>query len=150
MGGLCGNGGSCADAEHIAGELMKGFLKSRPLSLEQKQQMQKRCPTLEEDTLNHLQQGLPAIPLTSFTALQTAISNDTDPALTYAQAMMALGKEGDVLLCISTSGNAKNVCAAAMVAKALGITVISLTGISGGKLSGLSDICICSQDQRCL
>lgn len=140
---ICGNGGSCADAEHIVGELMKGFLKKRPLSQAQCQFMKEQCPMLENAMLEKLQQGLPAIALPSFTALNTAFCNDVEPELMYAQALMGLGKKGDIVLCISTSGNASNILAAAKVAKALGLTVIGLTGMHGGRLKDVADICIC-------
>ena len=139
----CGNGGSCADADHIVGELMKGFLRRRPLSHDQKCAMQTECPELEEAVLSKLQQGLPALSLCSLTALNTAFCNDVDPELIYAQSVLGLGKAGDLLICMSTSGNAANVCAAAKVAKSLGITVIGLTGAGGGKLKPLADVCIC-------
>lgn len=140
---ICGNGGSCADAEHIVGELMKGFLKKRPLSQSQCQFMKEQCPMLENAILEKLQQGLPAIALPSFAALNTAFCNDVEPELVYAQALMGLGKKGDIVLCISTSGNASNILAAAKVAKALGLTVIGLTGMHGGRLKDIADICIC-------
>lgn len=140
---LCGNGGSCADAEHIVGELMKGFLKKRPLSREVAEQMQARNPMIDAGQLSQLQCGLPAIALSSFSALNSAFCNDVDPELIYAQPLMGLAKPEDILICISTSGNSKNVVAAAHVGKALGMTVISLTGKTGGKLKDLSDICIC-------
>ncbi len=139
---LCGNGSSCADCDHIVGELMKGFLKKRPLSTEQKTKMTSLSPLLEEETLSKLQGGLPAIALPSITALNSAFCNDVDPELIYAQSVMSLGKSGDVLIAMSTSGNAKNVFAAAKVAKGLGLTVIGLTGSSGGKLNQIADICI--------
>lgn len=139
---LCGNGGSCADCDHIVGELMKGFLKKRPLSTEQKAQMTNLSPLLDEETLSKLQGGLPAISLPSLTALNSAFCNDVDPELIYAQSVMAMGKTGDVLIAMSTSGNAKNVFAATKVAKGLGLTVIGLTGKGGGNLSEISDICI--------
>lgn len=139
---LCGNGGSCADCDHIVGELMKGFLKKRPLSTEQKAQMTNLSPLLDEETLSKLQGGLPAISLPSLTALNSAFCNDVEPELIYAQSVMAMGKTGDVLIAMSTSGNAKNVFAAAKVAKGLGLTVIGLTGKGGGNLSEISDICI--------
>ena len=100
---LCGNGGSCADCEHIAGELMKGFLKKRPLSDAVKTEMSKS--DIDESVSARLQEGLPAIPLTSFTALNTAFCNDVDPELVYAQSLFALGKKDDLLVAISTSGN---------------------------------------------
>ena len=139
---LCGNGGSCADCDHIVGELMKGFIKKRPLSTEQKAQMKNLYPLLEEETLSKLQGGLPAISLPSMTALNSAFCNDVDPELIYAQSVMALGKKNDVLIALSTSGNAKNVFSAAKVAKGLGIRVIALTGKTGGMLKECSDICI--------
>ncbi len=139
----CGNGGSCADADHIVGELMKGFLKKRPLSDTKKQAMQAKCPELDDQTLACLQCGLPALSLCSLTALNTAFCNDVDPDLTYAQGVLAIGNPGDVLMCMSTSGNATNVILAAKVAKALGITVIGLTGAHGGKLRQIADVCIC-------
>ena len=139
---LCGNGGSCADCDHITGELMKGFLKKRPLSASEQAVMREKCPELETDTLKKLQKGLPAVPLTSMAALFTAFCNDVDPALVYAQQVLALGKPGDVLLGISTSGNAQNVAAAAKVARALGIPVIGLAGEKGGMLAALADIAV--------
>lgn len=139
----CGNGGSCADSEHIVGELMKGFLKKRPLPQEKIAEMKKNNPDVPEEWLAKLQGGLPAFALPSFGALNTAFCNDVDPELIYAQPLMGMGKAGDILVCISTSGNSKNVVAAAHVGKALGMKVIALTGQTGGKLKNLADICIC-------
>lgn len=139
---LCGNGGSCADCEHIVGELMKGFLKKRPLNDTQKAEMKAKTDLIDDELLCKLQGGLPAISLPSFSALNTAFCNDVDPKLMYAQTLFALGKQGDVLVAISTSGNAKNVFEALRVAKALGIKVIGLTGATGGLLKQHSDICI--------
>ena len=139
---LCGNGGSSSDCEHISGELMKGFLKRRALSESFKAEMKEKCPQLEDETLNLLQGGLPAIALTSLTALLTAFSNDVSPELSYAQAVLSLGKKGDILIAISTSGNAENVVSAAKVAKGVGMTIISLTGKDGGKLKDFSDVAI--------
>ena len=139
---LCGNGGSCADCDHITGELMKGFLKMRPLSDERKTEMKKLSSDLSDDMLQKLQVGLPAISLVSMNALNSAFCNDVDPSLIYAQGVLGLGKPGDILIGISTSGNAKNVSAAAKVAKGLGMTVIGLTGVGGGVLGDLSDISI--------
>ena len=132
---LCGNGGSAADADHWAGELLKGFCQDRPLS---KQDRGRLRPAIAAK----LQGALPAIPLTSFPAASTAFGNDVDPHLAYAQLTSALGRRGDVFVGLSTSGNARNVCAAAEVARAKGLKVIALTGASGGKLQGLSDVCI--------
>ncbi len=139
---ICGNGGSAADGDHITGELMKGFLKKRPLSFSQQQAMMALAPELTPELLQGLQCGLPAISLPGSTALVSAFCNDADPALVYAQGVMALGKPGDILIGMSTSGNAKNVCYAAMVAKGLGMKVLALTGQSGGKLATLADIAV--------
>ena len=141
---LCGNGGSCADCEHIVGELMKGFLSKRPLSDKQKTEMKSRCALVDDSMLEKLQQGLPAIALPSLTALNSAFCNDVDPELIYAQPLMSLARENDILIGLSTSGNSANVFSAAKVAKALGIKVVGLTGKSGGKLKGVADICICA------
>ncbi len=131
---LCGNGGSAADCEHISGEFLKGFMKKRPYDENEL--------NLEEDILTKLQKGIPAIPLTSLTASLSAFANDVDPMLCYAQLVGALGKENDVFLGISTSGNAKNVALAAKTAKALGIKTIALTGKNGGHLKDICDIVI--------
>ena len=139
---LCGNGGSCADCDHIVGELMKGFLKKRPLDDSKKAEMREKCAELDDATLSKLQAGLGAISLPSITALGSAFNNDVDSELTYAQATLALGKAGDVFIGLSTSGNAKNVAAAARVARGLGMTVIGMSGEGGGKLATLSDIAI--------
>ncbi len=132
---ICGNGGSCADSEHIAGELMKGFLKKRQLSPEERS-------GLEPEIADKLQNGLPCIPLTSFSALNTAFCNDVEPELVFAQPLWVLGEGNDMLIAISTSGNSKNVVAAAKVAKAKGMTVLALTGKSGGKLRDIADITV--------
>ena len=139
----CGNGGSCADCDHISGELMKGFLKMRPLSDGKKAEMRERFPAIDEKALSSLQYGLPAISLPSLTALNTAFSNDVDPELIYAQGVLALAVASDVLLAISTSGNSKSVTRAAEIARALGVTVIALTGKGGGWLAKIADVCIC-------
>lgn len=135
---LCGNGGSAADADHIVGELMKGFLKKRPLSDEQKSAF------AAEDTAlaNGLMGGLPAISLHSQSALLTAFMNDEDPSLVYAQALYSLGQKDDVLLAISTSGNSENIVAAAKTAKTLGIKVIVLTGAKECRLDAIADLAI--------
>lgn len=139
---LCGNGGSNADAAHIAGELGKGFVKARPLSDEKKAAMRAKCPALDEEALTLLQDALPALPLDAGNALGSAFCNDVEPSLVYAQQVLGLGKPGDVLLALSTSGNSANVVEAAKVAKGLGLLVIALTGETGGRLRELSDVCI--------
>ena len=143
---LCGNGGSCADCDHIVGELMKGFLKKRPLDNIKKAEMKDNCGLVDDELLNKLQGGLPAIAIPSITALNSAFCNDVDPELIYAQPLMSLARENDILIGISTSGNSKNVFGAVKVAKALGIKVIGLTGKTGGKLKDTADICICAPE----
>lgn len=145
---LCGNGGSAADCEHIVGELMKGFLKLRPIEENAKNEMMKSSPLLDGELLSKLQRGLPAISLPHISALNSAFCNDVDAELIYAQSLFALGKRGDVLIALSTSGNAKNVAAALKVAKALGITVIGLTGAKGGFLRENADVCICAPENE--
>ena len=139
---LAGNGGSSADCDHIVGELMKGFVKKRPLSEGQRADLTSGCGEISESTLGKLQNALPAISLSSFTALNTAFANDVDPDLMYAQGVLGLGRRGDVLITISTSGNSKNTVEAAKIAKGLGLGVISLTGEGGGALAQISDVCI--------
>lgn len=140
---LCGNGGSAADCDHIVGELMKGFLKKRPLSDAKKAEMKRNCPEIPEEDLLLLQDGLPAVALpSSASALSAAFCNDVSPDLVYSQQLYVLGGKNDILIAISTSGNSGNVYKAALTAKALGIKVISLTGKGGGKLAGISDVCI--------
>ena len=139
---LAGNGGSAADCEHISGELLKGFMNKRPLSEEKRREMCASYP-IEEDVLDKLQMGLAAIPLTSLSALGTAFSNDVSPELVFAQGVFALGKRGDTLIAMSTSGNSKNVLRAAEVAKAVGVKVIGLTGQGGGALKDVCDVCVC-------
>ena len=139
---LCGNGGSSADCEHIAGELMKGFLKKRPVVEDE------RLKEFDEEFLKRLQGGLPAIALPSMTGVNTAFANDVDPEMVYAQAVLALGKENDILIGLSTSGNAANVANSLKVAKALNMTAIGLSGGTGGKMKEISDICICAPEKE--
>ena len=137
---LCGNGGSAADCEHIVGELMKSFKKSRALSMEEKQSL---AQFEHWETLgNVLEKGVKAVSLISHLSLSTAFANDKEPSVVFAQQLYVLGDKGDCLLAISTSGNSKNCVYAAEVAKWKGLQVISLTGEKQSKLSLLSDICI--------
>ena len=131
---VCGNGGSAADSEHIVGELQKGFMKKRPLSEEKKAAL--------GEIGERLQGGLPAISLVCSAAILSAVANDLGGDLVYAQQVMALGREGDVLLGISTSGNAENICAAFAAAKAQGMTCIALTGARDSRMSALADITV--------
>ena len=140
---LCGNGGSSADCEHIAGEMLKGFMmKRKPVGEEYK----RLSAELGDEAASKLQQGIPAVPLTSITGTLSAFANDVDPALVYAQLVYALGAENDVLYALSTSGNSTNVVWAVKAAKALGIKTVAFTGKSGGKLREVADICICAPE----
>ncbi len=136
---LTGNGGSCADCEHITGELMKGFYLKRPLRGEEKAAVHQTTDALLPETAEILQQGLPAIALTGHAALSTAVQNDIDPLLGPAQQVVALGKPGDVVIGISTSGNAKNAALAVSVAKALKMHTLALTGGTGGRLKSICE-----------
>ena len=132
----CGNGGSAADSAHIVGELMKGFMLERALSDAEKEAFQ------DKSIANGLQGALPAISLVGEGALMTAFCNDCSPELVFAQQVYGLMNENDVLLCLSTSGNSKNVVAAAQTAKAKGGRVVSIVGGNGGVLSEISDAAI--------
>lgn len=139
---LCGNGGSRSDADHIAGELMKGFLRRRALAPAERRRFGERFGTEGEALGRSLQGGLRAIVLGAESALTTAVSNDTDPDLIFAQPLYVLGRPGDVLLALSTSGNARNVAMACRVAALRDMSVIALTGRSGGQLRELAQVCI--------
>ncbi len=139
---LCGNGGSCADCDHIAGELLKGFMLRRPVTEEFDRNMSARFADEGHMIASRLQQGLPAISLAGHAAAISAFANDVDPELVYAQQVLAYGRGGDVLIGISTSGNAKNVACAVMTAAAKGLTCIGLTGRDGGRLAKLCDIAL--------
>lgn len=137
---LCGNGGSAADSLHIVGELMKNFTRPRPIPPELKGELERLYPDDAPYYEKYLQAALPAVSLVSETSLLTAYGNDAAADLAFAQQVAGYGKEGDVLLAISTSGNSPNVLHAAKIAKAKGLSVISMTGRNGGKLRELSDI----------
>lgn len=136
----CGNGGSAADALHIVGELMKSFKQCRPIPKD----LQNRLNKYENgyDLGSQLQMPLRSIALVCECGLNTAFANDVNPDYVFAQQVLGYGNKGDILMAISTSGNSKNVVNGAIVAKAMELTVISLTGQNGGKLKELSDICI--------
>jgi len=139
---VCGNGGSAADSEHLVAELMKGFLKRRPISSEQAAKLDVADKKDGMAIAQHLQGALAAISLASPTALTSAIANDVSYEMIFAQQVYGLGRPGDVLLGISTSGNSRNVSYAVIVAKALGLGTIVLTGRSGGALAPLADVSI--------
>jgi D-sedoheptulose 7-phosphate isomerase len=128
---ICGNGGSGADAEHWAGELLKRFCTARPLTAE-----------LPPELAAELEGAFPAIALTSFPSFQSAWANDRNPDFNFAQLVNALGRRGDVLIGLSTSGGAKNVNHAVATARALGLKTIGLTGAKGGALAAAADVAV--------
>ena len=139
---IAGNGGSAADSEHIVGELMKGFKMPRHLKDDFKERLIKENEELGRVLADNLQGALPTIALVGHPALSTAYMNDCEPLLCFAQQLNGFGKENDVFLGISTSGNSKNILYAAITAKAKGMKVIGLTGEKDSKLSEIADICI--------
>jgi len=132
---ICGNGGSAADAEHWAGELLKGFHKKRPVS-------PGTGKKLSPELVSQLQGGFPTIPLTGFLSFSTAFANDVNPEFVFAQLVFALGKTTDTLVGISTSGNSRNILYAIETASFLGMSSLGLTGRTGGKMAGIADVCI--------
>ena len=115
---VCGNGGSAADAQHFATEFVSTL------------------------TLDHLRSSIPAIALTTDTSLLTAVSNDFGFEHVFERQVEALGAAGDVLVGISTSGNSMNVVRAAELARSRDLSVVALTGESGGKLAPLADVAV--------
>ena len=145
---VCGNGGSAADAEHIVGELMKGFLKKRPLPESLREKMKAAFPGDADYLCNNMQGALPALSLVNQVGLGTAFANDQAADLVFAQQVFGIGRPGDALLAISTSGNSKNVIYAVETARVLGLHTIALTGRSGGKLKGLADTTVAVPDDE--
>ena len=139
---IAGNGGSAADAEHIVGELMKGFKLSRKLQADFADKLIKENSEFGTVLAENLQGALPAIALDGHPALSTAYLNDCEPVLCFAQQVYGYGKAGDVFLGISTSGNSKNILYAATTARAIGMKVIGLTGAKNSKLDQMCDVCI--------
>ncbi len=145
---VCGNGGSAADADHIVGELMKGFRKARRPSGETAARLAASDPEIGPRLASRLQLGLPAVNLAAGSALPTAFANDEDPGLVFAQQVLGLGRPGDALLGISTSGNAANVIAALVAARAVGMATVGLTGGSGGRMRGRCDALVAVPGSR--
>lgn len=139
---IAGNGGSATDSEHIAGELMKKFKISRPISKEFADKLQEIDPERGAVLAKNLECSLMAIPLVAHEALTTAYINDVDGFGVFAQQLLGFGKSGDVFLGISTSGNSKNIMNATVVAKALNIKVVGLTGADGGELAQIADVAV--------
>lgn len=139
---IAGNGGSAADAEHIAGELMKRFKTPRPVTSEFAEKLIKIDPVRGENLAKNLERGLMAIPLVAHEALTTAYINDVDGLGVFAQQLFGFGRPNDVFLGISTSGNSKNIMSATVVARALGLKVIGLTGATGGELATVANVSV--------
>lgn len=139
---IAGNGGSAADTEHIAGELMKRFKTPRPVDPSFAEKLRAIDPVRGENLANNLERSLMAIPLVAHEALTTAYINDVDGYGVFAQQLYGFGRPGDVFLGISTSGNSRNIMSATVVARAIGIKVIGLTGENGGELATVADVCI--------
>lgn len=139
---IAGNGGSAADSEHIAGELMKSFRLPRPINAELKDRLISVSKTEGRKLADHLEYALTAIPLVAHEALSTAYINDVNAESVFAQQLLGYGRAGDVFLAISTSGNSENILNAAVAAKAMDIQVIGLTGQTRGKLEQYADCMI--------
>ena len=139
---VAGNGGSAADSEHMAGELMKRFKIQRRVSDEYAKKLIDIDPERGPELAKNLERSLMAIPLVAHEALTTAYINDVDGLGVFAQQLMGFGRKGDVFLGISTSGNSKNIMNATVVARASGIKIIGLTGAKGGELAKISDVVI--------
>ena len=139
---IAGNGGSAADAEHIAGELLKSFLIKRPVCESLRISLEENFGADGRELASKLEGSLPALSLVSNPGISTAFANDVDPALAFAQLVSGHGRPGDVFLGISTSGNSENIIKATMTAKAIGMGTIGLTGQNQCRLSGLCDITI--------
>ena len=145
---VAGNRGSCADSEQIVGELMKSFVKPRPLPEALKEALIHEEPGLGGALSEKLQGGLPAIALNSHPGLTSAFLNDVDGEMAYAQQVLGYGKKGDVFLGITTSGNAKNIRYAAVTARAMGLRVVGLTGRGGGALAALCDAAVIAPEKE--
>lgn len=139
---IAGNGGSAADSEHIAGELMKRFKAPRPVTSDFAERLCEVDKIRGPELAKNLECGLMAIPLVAHEALSTAYINDVDGHGIFAQQLLGFGRPGDVFLAISTSGNSQNIMNAVVVAKTLGIKVIGLTGADGGELARVADVAV--------
>ena len=129
---VCGNGGSAADAEHIVGELLKKFKRHRDIDASV-------AAKLPPELAAKLEGALPAVSLVSMCGILTAFANDVAWETAFAQEVYGLGRAGDVLIALSTSGNSSNCVNAALVARAKGLKVIGLTGAGGGRLGAVAD-----------
>ena len=136
---VCGNGGSASDAEHIVGELMKSFAHKRPLPAADRARLLAMAPDAGP-LADALEVGLPAVSLVSQIGLITAFANDVDYVYGFAQQVYGLGRQGDALIAISTSGNSKNIVHACRAARLRGVGVLGLTGLNGGRMADLCDV----------
>ena len=143
---VCGNGGSASDSEHIVGELMKGFVKKRPIRDEFYEKLKAVCPNEADYLRDNLQEALPAISLMNAVALNSAFANDQAPDLAMAQQVLGLGRPEDILIGISTSGNSATVIYAVQLAKTLGIKPIGLIGNRQCRMQNLCDIVIAAPE----
>lgn len=139
---LCGNGGSAADALHIVGELMKSFAQKRQLESGFAENLRQQPNPASKFLLENLEGALPAIALVESTSLNTALQNDVAAEICFAQQVYGLGRTGDALLCLTTSGNSENTYLAALAARARAMRVLSFTGNGGGKIFAVSDVCV--------
>lgn len=125
---LCGNGGSCADCDHIVGELMKGFLLKREINPSFRETLRNAYPDEADYLIENLQEGIPAISLTAHAGVLSAFANDVSADMVYAQLVYGYGTDKDLLIAMSTSGNSKNVVNAMKIAKAKGMATLGFTG----------------------
>lgn len=139
---VCGNGGSASDAEHLVAELIKSYLKDRPIEESLAKKLEGLFGYEGERMAKDLQGGLPAISLTGPSSIITAISNDINYNLVFSQQLIALGRPGDSLIIFSTSGHSENVIKCAKLATAMNIKTIAFTGSNHGFLDEFCDIVI--------
>lgn len=139
---VCGNGGSAADSDHLVAELMKGFLLPRAIPQADREALAAASPEHGVYLAGHLQRALPAISLAGHSALSSAFANDVAADMVFAQQVYGYGRQGDLLLAISTSGRSRNVLYAVEVGKALGLRTAALTGRPGGPLASAAEIAI--------
>lgn len=139
---VCGNGGSAADAGHIVGELVKSFVLRRAIEPKDRIILQQSGYDDWQIIAEKLQRGVSAIALTDNPALTTAIANDVDAGMIFAQQVYAHGVRGDILLGLSTSGNSENVVRALKVARSFGLTTIGMTGSKPSRMCDLCDVII--------
>lgn len=142
-----GNGGSAADSEHIVGELLKSFKKQRAVDKTTAEYLS-ACGEEGKYLLSKLEGSLPAVSLISQTGILTAFANDKSWDTAIAQQLYGIGKAGDCLIVLSTSGNSKNCVNAVLVAKAKEMKTVAFTGVGGGKLKELCDECICAPEKE--